>query len=56
MVKAEWQNGYAEDCKSFEIGSIPVSASFKILATSLISIGVAQKYTVDNHNGVRSEQ
>jgi len=26
-VTAEWQNGYAEDCKSFEIGSIPVSAS-----------------------------
>ena len=26
-VMAEWQNGYAEDCKSFEIGSIPVSAS-----------------------------
>jgi hypothetical protein len=26
---AEWQNGYAEDCKSFEVGSIPASASFK---------------------------
>jgi hypothetical protein len=26
-AKAEWQNGYAEDCKSFDIGSIPVSAS-----------------------------
>ncbi len=24
---AEWQNGYAEDCKSLEVGSIPVSAS-----------------------------
>ena len=27
---AEWQSGYAEDCKSLYIGSIPVSAS-KIL-------------------------
>lgn len=26
-MRAEWQNGYAEDCKSFDIGSIPVSAS-----------------------------
>ena len=24
---AGWQNGYAEDCKSFDIGSIPVPAS-----------------------------
>ena len=26
-MRAEWQNGYAEDCKSLDIGSIPVSAS-----------------------------
>lgn len=26
-VLAGWQNGYAEDCKSLYIGSIPVPAS-----------------------------
>ena len=30
LTLAGWQNGYAEDCKSFDIGSIPVPAS-KIL-------------------------
>ena len=28
---AGWQSGYAEDCKSFYIGSIPVPASKKKL-------------------------
>ena len=27
LTLAGWQNGYAEDCKSFDIGSIPVPAS-----------------------------
>ncbi len=27
IVRAEWQNGDAEDCKSFNVGSIPASAS-----------------------------
>ena len=27
LMLAGWQNGYAEDCKSFDIGSIPVPAS-----------------------------
>ena len=26
LTLAGWQNGYAEDCKSFDIGSIPVPA------------------------------
>ena len=26
-IAAGWQSGYAEDCKSFYIGSIPVPAS-----------------------------
>ncbi len=26
-IVAGWQSGYAEDCKSFYIGSIPVPAS-----------------------------
>ena len=29
--KAGWQSGYAEDCKSFYIGSIPVPASKYVL-------------------------
>ena len=29
---AEWQSGYAADCKSADIGSIPVSASLARVA------------------------
>ena len=28
--EAGWQNGYAEDCKSLEVGSIPVPASTEL--------------------------
>ena len=28
---AGWQNGYAEDCKSLNIGSIPVPASSNVV-------------------------
>lgn len=37
---AEWQNGYAEDCKSLYVGSIPASASSNV-------IGVAMKSVLD---------
>jgi hypothetical protein len=30
ILLAEWQNGYAEDCKSFYVGSIPALASNKL--------------------------
>ena len=33
-MRAEWQNGYAEDCKSLDIGSIPVSASKRFFRDS----------------------
>jgi hypothetical protein len=31
---ARWQSGYAADCKSVDIGSIPVRASIKFKAFS----------------------
>lgn len=31
---AGWQSGYAEDCKSLYVGSIPVPASIKITKQS----------------------
>ena len=31
---AEWQNGYAADCKSVDLGSTPGSASISCLAAS----------------------
>ena len=33
---AGWQNGYAEDCKSFDIGSIPVPASIVLFRLSSV--------------------
>lgn len=35
---AEWQNGYAEDCKSLDVGSIPASASLSLMDSSLKNI------------------
>ena len=31
LIVAEWQSGYAADCKSVYAGSIPTSASIKLI-------------------------
>ena len=35
---AEWQSGHAADCKSVHAGSIPTSASTKILSQDIVKL------------------
>ena len=39
---ARWQNGYAEDCKSFYVGSIPARASKDTATIDDLRRGVAR--------------
>ncbi len=35
---AEWQSGYAADCKSVDAGSIPTSASINFLCAQVVEL------------------
>ncbi len=46
IILAEWQSGYAADCKFVDIGSIPVSAS-KNFISPFYAMVVKSVYTAD---------
>ena len=45
LILAEWQSGYAEDCKSLYAGSIPTSASKVVMKIGIIGNGFVGKAT-----------